>query len=92
MLRIATLLVVGLALMAPAAAFAQGSSTCQSYNPQTCSSVGTGSGSSGTPVSSDSPSQGTLPFTGLDLGLLVGGGAMLLTAGFVVRRLSRRLT
>jgi hypothetical protein len=88
MLRIAALLVVVLALMAPAAAFAQGSSTCQSYNPQTCSSVGTGGGSS----SSDSPSQGTLPFTGLDLGLLVGGGAMLLTAGFVVRRLSRRLT
>jgi hypothetical protein len=36
-------------------------------------------------------SAGTLPFTGLDVVLLVAGGAMLLAAGFLVRRLSRRL-
>ena len=34
---------------------------------------------------------GTLPFTGLDVVLLVAGGGTLLAAGFVVRRLSRRL-
>jgi hypothetical protein len=34
---------------------------------------------------------GTLPFTGLDVVLLVVGGGMLLGAGFVVRRVSRRL-
>jgi hypothetical protein len=32
-----------------------------------------------------------LPFTGLDVVLLVAGGGTLLAAGFVVRRLSRRL-
>jgi hypothetical protein len=32
-----------------------------------------------------------LPFTGLDIVLLVVGGGALLTGGFVVRRLSRRL-
>ncbi|HKO27868.1 MAG TPA: hypothetical protein VJU80_10455 [Solirubrobacteraceae bacterium] len=36
-------------------------------------------------------STGTLPFTGLDVVLLVAGGGTLLAAGFVVRKLSRRL-
>ncbi|MBV9801798.1 MAG: hypothetical protein JO130_01345 [Solirubrobacterales bacterium] len=36
-------------------------------------------------------SAGTLPFTGLDVVLLVAGGGTLLGAGFVVRRLSRNL-
>jgi hypothetical protein len=36
-------------------------------------------------------STGTLPFTGLDLVLLVAGGGTLLVAGFLVRRVSRRL-
>jgi len=30
-----------------------------------------------------------LPFTGLDLGLVVGGGVLLLALGFGVRRVSR---
>ena len=34
---------------------------------------------------------GTLPFTGLDVVLLVVGGCALLSAGFAVRRVSRRL-
>jgi hypothetical protein len=32
---------------------------------------------------------GSLPFTGLDLGLMVGAGAMLLALGLGMRRLSR---
>ncbi|HTX10915.1 MAG TPA: hypothetical protein VME22_19990 [Solirubrobacteraceae bacterium] len=70
-----------LVLVAPNAALA--SSTCQAYNTQLCSSVGSGNNSNG--------SGSTLPFTGLDVVLLVAGGGTLLAAGFVIRRLSRRL-
>jgi hypothetical protein len=72
-----------LVLAAPSAALA--SSTCQAYNTQLCSSVGSGNNSNG------SSSGSTLPFTGLDVVLLVAGGGTLLAAGFVIRRLSRRL-
>jgi hypothetical protein len=34
----------------------------------------------------------TLPFTGLDLGLLVGGGLTLLAVGYGLRKLARRST
>jgi hypothetical protein len=80
--RIAILAAVAIALMAlaPAAALAQNSSTCQAYSSQLCSSV-----------SNNSSGSGTLPFTGLDVVLLVAGGGTLLSAGFLVRRLSRRL-
>jgi hypothetical protein len=81
MKRIATLL-VGISLMlAPSAALASSSSTCQAYNPQLCSNVSAASAST----------SGTLPFTGLDVVLLAAGGGMLVGAGLVVRRLSRRL-
>jgi hypothetical protein len=73
-----------LALAIPSLAAAS-SSTCQVYSPQTCNAVSTGN------VSTNSASSGTLPFTGLDVVLLVAGGGTLLAAGFVVRRLSRRL-
>jgi hypothetical protein len=80
-----------LALAVPGAAAA--SSTCQAYNPQLCSSVGSSntSNGSGSGTSPGTTSAGTLPFTGLDVVLLVAGGGTLLAAGFVVRRLSRRL-
>jgi hypothetical protein len=35
-------------------------------------------------------SKGSLPFTGLDLGLLVAGGAVLLVVGASIRRAARR--
>jgi hypothetical protein len=77
-------LIVGLALMAPSAALAQGGSTCQSYNPQLCSVAGNTHGTTATTASAS-----TLPFTGLDVVLLAAGGGVLLGAGLLVRRLSR---
>jgi hypothetical protein len=77
-------LIVGLALMAPSAALAQGGSTCQSYNPQLCS-VSSNTQAKTTATTSAS----TLPFTGLDVLLLAAGGGALLGAGLLVRRLSR---
>ena len=82
MKRIVTLVVLGVALMLPGVALAQESSTCQAYNEQVCSEVSS--------TSTGEPS-GTLPFTGVDVALLAVGGGMLLGAGFVVRRVSRRI-
>lgn len=88
MKRVATIIVVGIAMLLPGTAFAASSSTCQNYSPQLCSvasnvaSQTTGTGSSA------STSQNTLPFTGLDVVLLAAGGGVLLGAGLVVRRLS----
>jgi hypothetical protein len=87
MKRIA-ILAVGISLMAPGAALASSSSTCQAYNPQLCV---VSSSSSGSPGASAGSASGTLPFTGLDVVLLAVGGGTLVGAGFVVRRASRRL-
>jgi hypothetical protein len=84
-MKFIVILAVAAALMLPSAAMAQ-SSTCQSYNPQLCSEVNDGSTST-----LSSSTSGTLPFTGVDVALLAAGGITLLGAGFVVRRLSRRL-
>jgi len=78
-------LIVGVAMMVPSVAFANGGSTCQSYNPQLCSV------SSNTAQRTTSTSASTLPFTGLDVVLLAAGGGALLGAGLLVRRLSRDL-
>ena len=40
-------------------------------------------------IQSDVDGGGSLPFTGLDLGLLIGGGLLLLAVGFGLRRLAR---
>ncbi len=73
--------------MVPATALASGGSTCQGYKRQTCNVVSTTqpSGPSGA-THSDS-----LPFTGLDVVLLVIGGGTLLATGLVVRALTRRV-
>ena len=79
-------LVIGVvALMLPGAAFAAGSATCQAYNPQTCST------NANSTVQATTATAKTLPFTGLNVGLLVLGGGTLLGAGLVVRRLSRNV-
>ncbi len=84
------ILVVALALVVPSAAFGA-SPTCKAYNPQDCGTTTQGTtteaeGTTAAPVATES--QGTLPFTGLDVALLALGGGTLLGAGFVVRRLS----
>jgi hypothetical protein len=86
--------VVLLLLVVPGSALASGSSTCQAYSPQLCSSVGSNNAAtgSGSGTGANSSSAGSLPFTGLDVVLLVAGGATLLGAGLLVRALSRRLT
>jgi hypothetical protein len=84
-----------LVLALPGAAAAASSSTCQGYGSQTCPSIGNTTVSNNTSnasnASTTASSAGTLPFTGLDVALLVAGGGTLLAAGLVVRRLSRRL-
>jgi hypothetical protein len=82
--HIATL-VITMALMMPATALAHASSTCQAYNPQTCSALST------TQRNAVPTSSGSLPFTGLDIVLLVSGGGILVATGLVVRQLLRRV-
>jgi hypothetical protein len=99
MKRIVVTAVAVFALLAlPSADFATGSSTCSSYNPQLCQIVN--NGNANTPSTGATPSSGTtaaptttqssgsLPFTGLDLGLLAAGGAVLIGAGLAARKLS----
>jgi hypothetical protein len=76
-------LVLTIALMVPATALAKGSSTCQTYSPQTCNVVST--------TTPNATNSGSLPFTGLDVVLLVAGGGTLIGTGLVVRVLTRRL-
>jgi hypothetical protein len=89
MKRIVMLAAMVGALVLPGAAFASGSSTCHSYSAELCQVVGDTTASQATTTSTTATSAGTLPFTGLDVGLLVVGGAVLLGAGLVVRRFSR---
>jgi hypothetical protein len=99
MKRITTAVVVGLALLVvPASALAAGSSTCQAYNAQTCN-VSALTQSRTEPVSTvastttatTAASSSSLPFTGLDVGLLAVGGVVLVGSGLLVRRASSRL-
>lgn len=80
-------LVLTIVLMVPATALATVSSTCQAYNPQTCNVLSTTQQSATTSTThSDS-----LPFTGLDVVLLLIGGGTLIGTGLVVRALTRRV-
>jgi hypothetical protein len=80
MKRIASLL-VGLALMLSVPGAAMANSSCQAYNGQnTCQ-----------PTTTTPPEPPTLPFTGLDVALLLAGGGVLVGAGLVVRRVARRI-
>ena len=92
MKRIATL-TAAIALMLPGSALAAtNSSTCQAYNPQTC--FVTDSPSANTPATTaantTTNSSATLPFTGMDVGLIAVGGATLVGGGLVLRRFTRR--
>jgi hypothetical protein len=48
-----------------------------------------GYGGTGGNIQGDVEGGGSLPFTGLDLLLLVGAGVLLLAAGFALRRVGR---
>jgi hypothetical protein len=96
MKRIVATAIAVLALLAlPGVAFAGGSSTCSSYNPQLCQVV-VPTNATNTPTPPSTPvsqvsaaSTGSdLPFTGLDLGLVAVGGVVLIGAGLVARKLS----
>ena len=78
-------------MVTPASALAQSSSTCQGYSPQTSGVVNAGGSCTQNVSATRTVSQGTLPFTGLDISLLIAGSLVLLGAGLVVRRFSRRL-
>jgi hypothetical protein len=95
-MRTITTIVAALALTLAFAATAIAQSSLDGYNDragQVQSDVGQGGGGSdegGTaPVSTTSDSGGSLPFTGLDIGLLVAAGALLGAAGYGMRRLTR---
>ena len=92
------------ALIAPAAAFAQAGPAQDGYDNQgpqiqeqidqsspANSSGGGGGGEEGSPPAATAQSNdaGDLPFTGLDLALVIGAGALLLGLGFGMRRLTR---
>lgn len=96
MKRTITLLTV-LALMIPGAAVASANSTTGSYAPQSGVQNVTASRVKDTPntpsatsnaTATEAASTGTLPFTGLDLGALAAGGAVLVAAGLGLRRMS----
>ena len=92
MKRIAVLM-TSLALLIPGAAIASASSTSSSYGQSQVKNVSASRTTTSTTISSTSPavasaSTGTLPFTGLDLVALAAGGAVLLGAGVVLRRVS----
>jgi hypothetical protein len=75
-------------LLVPASALAQQiSPTSDQYDPKT-SIVSEGPGEPGQPSTSDQSSGGDLPFTGLDVGLLIAAAGLLGASGLVLRRLS----
>jgi hypothetical protein len=88
-LRITTFVVAGVlacGLVAPAFASAQSSSQCGT----TTSSSASTYGGQGTQISQiacpgEPTASSALPFTGLDIGLLVAAGAILVAAGIVLR-------
>ena len=82
-------LVVSAVFALPSTALAQGSncsSQNQTYGSQDCQVISIHqSRTTGTTTTNT----GSLPFTGLDVGLLAAGGGTLLGAGLIVRRMSR---
>ncbi len=83
MKRIAAIAVLCLSLLVlPSLALANSSSTSQGYGAQTVQTLNA-------KASQDSAgAAGTLPFTGINVGVLMAGGVVLLGAGLAVRRLS----
>ena len=78
-------------VLAPAALASSGGSAGQAYGGR-AGTVQTQVGQGTAPVSGTfgTARSGGLPFTGLDLGLLVAGGAVLLVLGATLRRAAKR--
>jgi hypothetical protein len=89
MKRIVMVMAMAMAIV-PGSALAS-SSTCKTYHPQTCTVLSSTAVSTTTTGATRSVSAATLPFTGLDVALLLAGGALLVGTGLVVRRFSRHL-
>jgi len=82
--------IVALCLVVPSAALAQ-SSSLEGYSEPRAEIEGssTGGGDPKDPGDPAGDTAGSLPFTGLDLGLMAVGGVVLAGMGFGMRRLSR---
>jgi hypothetical protein len=93
-----TLAIAGLvALLAPATAFAQSSTESYGGPGNVISGLQQGSGGGGGPSGGGNApvkasTQGNLPFTGSDLGVLAAAGGLLVGLGFGLRRLTHRPT
>ncbi len=76
-----TLVSIAIGLVFASVALASGSSSLGGYGGQ--------SGVESQVAGATAPAKGTLPFTGLDLALIVAGGGTLVLAGVALRRGSR---
>jgi hypothetical protein len=88
-----TLAIVAAALVVAVPAYAGGSSTLDNGYPSTPNNVaGTVATKKSSPTTPKTAvkSGGTLPFTGLDLGVFAGAGVVLVGTGFLFRRLGRQ--
>jgi hypothetical protein len=92
MLRRITLLSLALAAFAIPAAPAVAGVTDGYATPAGVSQTQVSDGPASTSARTTSTSSGsTLPFTGLDVGLLLAGGVVLLGGGLLLKRMTRRL-
>lgn len=88
MKRIVAIVTASIALLVlPSFALANSSSISQGYGSQADQTLNLTKSRDSTAAAGTAAS-GTLPFTGIDDGLLVTGGMVLLGAGLVVRRLT----
>ena len=84
-----------IALLAPAAAFAQASNEAYGGDGDVVAGLESGSGDDGGNNNATSPTAtegDNLPFTGSDLGVLAAAGGALLGLGFGLRRMTHRPT
>ena len=86
LLAVVGALVVSLALAVPASG--QQTSVTDDQYADTVVQVGQGGNDPSDPSASDPSSVGSLPFTGLDLGLMAAAAAGLVAGGIVLRRRS----
>jgi hypothetical protein len=89
MKRLVLILAVFGVLALPAAAIAQSSQNGYSNVAGVSAGGNQGGGNAPTAVQTTSGGGGSLPFTGLELGLVAGGGVLLLGAGFALRKVAR---